>query len=189
MKALAKILYEDSRAVDVKDFALHLLVLRCVLERLGWPDERWYELKNLLHASPKKGDSNLLKACEDPREARGVRRVFAVFDSDKIRENTKLGLSAKACKTRVREAILKRSGYASELRVVLLEQNMETVVTAVQRCKGLPTTGKLLPPDRDSVLASIAWRPEQASFRACVLEAVPSLAYLVDKLAALVTSP
>lgn len=184
---LAKILYEDAPGADVKNFGLHVLVLRCVLERLGLPEPQMYALREKLQGSPRKGVSNLLKACEDEREARRFRRVFIVFDNDKIREDPKLALSRQACRTLVRQAIAKLSRYPDQLQVVLLEQNMESVVAAVQRCRGSQVTGKLNPLERDALLTKTAWDVDQSSLRTRVLGEVPSLAYLVDKLAALVS--
>lgn len=184
MKPLVKIMYEDQQAADASDLGLHLLVSRCVLERLGWRDERWYELRRHLIGQAKKGDAKLLAACQNPNEARNFRHVFAVFDDDQVRAIKPLALSPSACKLQVRTAILATSPYRNDLGVVLLGRNMESVVTAVQRCKGLEAAQKKLKlPERDAVLASIAWRREDEPLRACVLQAVPSLEYLVERLA------
>lgn len=184
MTGAVKVLYEDRQAPDVNEFGLHVLVRRCVLDRLGWAEDRFGELKGALIGRAKKGDSSLLKACADPREARSFRRVIAVFDDDKIRG--RLGLSPGACKAEVRAAITRQSAFPELLTVVLLGRNMESVVTAVQGCRGKPETEKLRLPDRDAVLASIAWRPDYASLRECVLARVPSLEYLVARLAKIV---
>jgi hypothetical protein len=184
MKALVKVLYEDQQAEGVSEFGLHLLVRRCVLDQLGWSDDRWTDLKDWLYGHATKGDTKLLSACENAREARGFPHVFAVFDDDKIRR--RLGLTHEACTTMVRGTIQARSPFKDQLQVVLLGRNMESVVAAVERCKGRPESGKLKPPLRDSVLASIAWRPDHVALRECVLAGVPSLRYLVGKLAAIV---
>lgn len=192
MKPLVKVLYEDEQAADAKNFGLHTLVCRCVHDRLGWPEERWNELTGLIVGHPKKGYTKLLAACQDVREGSGAHHLVAVFDDDKIRKLQQLGLPPRACKLEVRQAIEAHSPLAAQLRVVLLQRNMETVVEAVQRSRSLPVTGKLRPLDRDSLLLSIVWRPDFAPARRCVLADVPSLAYLVDKLADLVsrrTSP
>lgn len=186
MKPLVKILCEDQQAEDASNFGPHVLVLRCVLDRLGWSETRYSELQRNLSGHPRKGDKNLLAACRNANEARNFRHVFAVFDGDKVRSIDSLGLSPGACKQQVRSAIQSASPYAAQLKVVLLERNLETVVAAVQRCKSLPETGRLKLPERDAVLASIAWRAEAAPVRACVLQAVPSLQYLVDRLSEVV---
>ena len=184
MKALVKVMYEDQQAAGTNEFGLHILVRRCVLDQLGWSDDRWSELKELLHGHAMKGDAKLLSACESEREARGFPHVFVVFDDDKIRG--RLGLQRSACKTTVRQAVHARSRFADQLRVVLLGDNMESVVAAVERCRGRSEPAKLKPPMRDSVLASIAWRPDFAALRECVLDGVPSLRYLVTRLAQIV---
>lgn len=166
MKPLVKILYEDQQAEDTSNFGPHVPVLRCVLDRLDWPEARYFELQRYLSGQPKKGDKKLLAACRNAREARNFRHVFAVFDADKVRSIESLGLSPGACKQQVRSAIQSSSPYGAQLRVVLLERNLETIVAAVQRCRALPQTGKLKLPERDAVLASIAWRAEAAPVRA-----------------------
>lgn len=184
MKALVKVMYEDQQAAGANEFGLHVLVRRCVLDQLGWSEDRWAELKELLHGHAMKGDAKLLGACESEREARGFPHVFVVFDDDKIRG--RLGLQRGACKTTVRQAVHGRSRFSERLQVVLLGDNMESVVAAVERCKGRGEPAKLKPPMRDSVLASIAWRPDFAALRECVLSGVPSLRYLVGRLSAVV---
>ncbi|MBA3550135.1 MAG: hypothetical protein H0T76_26960 [Nannocystis sp.] len=187
MKPLVKIMYKDQQAADASDLGLHLLVSRCVLERLGWKEERWYELRRHLIGQAKKGDAKLLAACQNANEARNFRHVFAVFDDDEVRTIKPLALSPNACKVQVRAAILATSPYRNDLGVVLLGQNMESVVAAVQRCKCAAVPEKKLKlPERDAVLASIAWREEDAPRRACVLQAVPSLEYLVARLAKII---
>jgi hypothetical protein len=62
VKTLVKIMYEDQQAADTSHYGPHLLVSRCVLERLGWADDRWYELQRHLIGQPKKGDTKLLAA-------------------------------------------------------------------------------------------------------------------------------
>ena len=188
MKPLVKILYEDQQAEDATNFGPHVLVLRCALDRLGWPEDRYFELQRHVSGQPRKGDKKLLAACRNANEARNFRHVFAVFDGDKVRSIEPLRLGPGACKSQVRQAIQSVSPYADQLRVVLLERNMESVVAAVQGCKSSPVTGKLRLPERDAVLASIAWRPDAATIRACVLREVPSLHYLVDRLAEVVRS-
>lgn len=188
MKTLVKIMYEDQQAADASNYGPHQLVSRCVLERLGWPEERLYELQRHVIGQPKKGDTKLLAACQNPNEARNCQHVFAVFDDDQVRAIKPLALSPNACKLQVRAAIQSTSPYRDQLRVVLLGRNMESVVAAVQGCKQLAVTGKLRPLDRDRVLASLAWAVDATPIRDCVLRAVPSLEYLVARISTIIAA-
>jgi len=68
VKPLVKILYEDQQAEDATNFGPHVLVLRCLLDRLGWPEERYFELQRHMSGQPRKGDKKLLAACLPERQ-------------------------------------------------------------------------------------------------------------------------
>jgi len=110
VKALAKVLYEDQQAAGANEFGLHVLVRRCVMDQLGWSDDRFEELKKLLHGQPMKGDSKLLSACQAEREAHGFPHVIAVFDDDKIRRHLGLPRSAVGPRSARRSAAGARIG-------------------------------------------------------------------------------
>lgn len=177
------VLYEDAAADGlVKDYGPHVLVCRCVGDRLD--KERWELLQ--LEGVPKKGASKLRTECRriPPQVGRDGRRVVAVYDADRIHKDVKL--PATACKTQVKEILRGECAFGERLTVVFLERNIETVVEAVCRCAPVEEDLRRLAIDRKDrnardIVLKKASTPE---IRACVLRAVPSLAYLIDKLVA-----
>ena len=187
MTLLATILYEDRLAVQTKHFGLHELVLRCLGDR--FPKLTHDELRVMFQANPRKGAQNVRKECEDGRKKeklyRASRILVAVYDRDKIHD---VVASGTTCKVSVRDNLRSTSPWASNLTVVLLEENTETVLTAILHAKdrGAKLAGKPRPDERDKILQSAAWG--SVAIRDEVLAAVPSLRYLVDKLAVEVTA-
>lgn len=183
MTLLATILYEDQLAVEAKHFGLHELVLQCLADRFPL---RLDELRAMFQASPRKGNTNVRKECDDPRRTKLYRSriLVAVYDSDKVRDFI---ASSASCKTSLRDALRRTSPWGDNLTTVFLERNTESVLAAIieaqDRAK-LP--GKPEPQPRDKILLSAAWGPK--SIRDRVLARVPSLQYLVEKLAREVTS-
>jgi hypothetical protein len=172
------VLYEDQLATSKpRSFGPHVLVLTCVADQLQRPRE---PLERHVDGHPCKGIGRLLAPCREPILADRHARVIAVCDDDRVREHLKL--PAAACKMDVRGAIALSVG-TSPLQAVLLVRNLETVLDAVQQVLGLgPLTSKPSPLQRDGVLLRLAYRgtPDQ---RLDLMRRVPSLAYLVDKLA------
>jgi len=179
----AIVLYEDSRAVAPRSFAPHDLVLACVADRVN---KRLWDIRHAIQAVPVNGVGNL-----KGRLGRGVgahgERVFAVFDRDRISEPGAFP-GCGSCLAGIRRAIARHVAPAMVARFtpILLEKNMETVVNACCKAAGktLPH-GKPSPTERDRLIAAVAYH-DGASRREVVLEAVPSLAYLVAKLEPLV---
>ena len=187
MTLLATILYEDQLAVQTKHFGLHELVLRCLGDRfsgLGHDD-----LRAMFQANPRKGAQNVRKECDDPRKKEKLYRaspvLVAVYDRDKIRD---VVASDTNCKASLRDSLRSTSPWGPSLTVVLLEDNTETVLAAILQAqdRGAKLSGKPRPDERDKILQSAAWGV--SAIRAEVLQAVPSLRYLVDKLAVEVTA-
>jgi hypothetical protein len=177
---LATIFYEDSLAVQTKNFGLHVLILHCVADRLPITVE---ELDDLFEGNPRKGATNILKLFDDPHKERlhgSSPHVLAVYDRDKIHEfvNTE-----GRCKSIVRQAILARCQWTAKPVVVLLEDNAESVAEAILALQQkAPLAGrKPRPGERDKIFLSAAWNcgPD---FRRALLKASPSLRYIVDKL-------
>jgi len=184
----AVVLYEDQRG-PTKEFGLHNLVASCIADRIG---ETVWVVKNALPAIPKKGNGKLLKACrEDEQLAASGRKVVAVFDGDEVR--ALLGLPATACRTLIRERVEADCPFAGQLVVVLLEDNLESVIEALRRCEGAPletakaeaerSHGSL--ESRDRWLNALAYDLERQAVRDCVLREMPSLERLVTSLASL----
>lgn len=175
MSARIAVLYEDKLAASkARNFGPHVLVLTCVAEQTKCDRER---LGQNVHGIPRKGIGNLLADCRAPILGDRYARVIAVCDDDKVREH--LNLPTTACKDQVRRAI----GCGPSLHLVLLTRNIETVLEAAIKVLGRrPLTGKASPLERDGILLNLAYQ-EKADRRLEVLEQVPSLRYLVAKLA------
>ncbi len=176
----AVILYEDAAAGQPVAFGPHRLVMQCLADRLGQPA---WDLGRVVLGQPKKGNTQVRRACRDGRLYDASRIVIAVYDDDQVRRM--LGLPAGTCTRKIGDALRTESPAAGRLRVVLLQRNMEALVRVVRECRGLTSPGvrKPSPTERDQVLASVT-DPSRRHDRECVLRAMPSFAYLVDKLTA-----
>lgn len=179
------ILYEDS-AGERAEFALHDLVVRCVADRL---DRDPRALRSALHGIPKKGNANVRRACRQDlvRLARDGRAVIAVYDNDRIRRMT--NLPSDACKAQVSTCLKSDCDPSTQLRVVLLVENTETILLALRdlgvlqgrEAMFVEAIDRKVLASRDILFKDAVWRttPEQ---RERLLEAVPSFGYLVSKL-------
>lgn len=184
----AVVLYEDQRG-PTKEFGLHNLVASCIADRRG---ETVWIVRRQFAAIPKKGNSKLLKACkEDEQLAGSGQKVIAVFDGDEVR--AMLGLPTTACRTLIKQKIEAGCPFAEQLSVVLLEDNIESVIAALRRCEGTaPETARAEAErshgnleSRDRLLNTLAYDVERRALRDCVLREMPSLERLVSTLAAL----
>jgi hypothetical protein len=192
----ATILYEDQAVEgEVTNYGPHALVLQLLCDRLGEGSgiNRW-ALKKFINGVPKKGASKLREECrlDRPRFGRDGRRVFAVYDADKICHQLKL--PPQACKRQIIDVLRGESSLGDQLIIVLLEMNIETVIEAVCDCD--PTIPAKDREDaivrkqlnaRDRLLHRAA--SASRSLRRDVLGKVPSLAYMIDKLAGLLLAP
>jgi hypothetical protein len=175
------VLYEDQLAHgNPRNFGPHVLVLACLEDRLQRPRD---QLARHIDGHACKGIGNLVKRCREPILADRHARVLAVCDDDRVREH--LRLASSACKAQVHAAIA--TGCAAQLRTILLVRNLETVLEATHHVLGLgPLVGKPSPLQRDPILLRLAYRGT-IDQRQSLLQRVPSLAYLVAKLAGAVT--
>jgi len=181
------ILYEDSIGVGIKEFGPHNLVTQCIADQLG---RSAWELRKHVFAETKNGVDKLLAALRRDMEnyASRVSRVFAVVDGDDVREHLKLKPSA--CRTLIVTKI-KACPSPHLLDVVLLERNIETVLSALRTLSPSLVPGpdwtlaiekkKLM--KRDLILNRVAMNPAHIELRARLLEAVPSFARLVTRVA------
>ena len=180
------VLYEDQRG-QRQGFGLHALLKAWVSDALAEQPRHLIE-KTLSDYRPLKGDANLLKACREELDliANDGCPVVAVFDNDQIRHLLKL--PAKAPDERVIQEIRKGSSKPDRLFVILLKQNVESVLHAAQACDPsidsksveLATEKKDLL-ERDFILNSLAIERFRA-IRDCILQKVPSFQMLVELL-------
>ncbi|MET0406097.1 MAG: hypothetical protein ABW123_27010 [Cystobacter sp.] len=175
------VLYEDQRG-PTRGFGLHELVKACVRDVLE-EDSRSEVDEALKDCRPLKGTPKLLKACREDIDliANDGRSVIAVFDNDRIRGDLKLPRTAPD--ERVIQSIRGERGD-KRLHVVLLKQNMESVIKAVRRCDVSLAPARLdaaLGKDlleRDALLMTLA-ADLKRPIRDCVLGEMPSLRELV----------
>jgi hypothetical protein len=185
----ATILYEDQVEGKVTAYGPHALVKQCLCDRLSLAP---WDIKGL-DPLPKKGNGNVWKDCQRnlKRLANDGRTVFAVYDSDRIRDLVKLPPSA--CKALVISRLKEGCEPADKLVVILLERNIETVIQVI--CALDPSVASpeeqanaLHRKDltaRDTILrAAAAPTPPRRVLREQVLAQVPSLRRLIDKLMA-----
>jgi hypothetical protein len=169
MRAL--ILYEDQLSGPVpKNFGPHLLVLACVSDRTG---RDLFELSKRIDAYPCKGRDAVLTQLKmrSPNPLLG-----AELDDDRIREP--LRLRADATRELVISTIRARVNDQAA-RVVLLVENMETLISAVcQVTRQTLPPGKPRPDERDEFLKRATFGATE--IRNAVLAAMPSFRELVD---------
>jgi len=177
------VLYEDQAAVKPTNYGPHILVLQCVADRVGG-DPRG-DLKPLSNAKPMKGSGNLRKELRE-RGALLQRSgpVVIMVDDDKIRGCYQdLGLARTSCKSQVIAAI-KSECSGVDPGIVLLNQNMETVLNVCLRALGRPPlNSKPSPEERDQILMRCASPAVTPAQRQEILDRVPTLGRLVCILA------
>ncbi|HLL55767.1 MAG TPA: hypothetical protein VK447_19555 [Myxococcaceae bacterium] len=125
------VLYEDSRGPR-QGFGLHELVKACVFDAIDGDRPKFEEA--LEDCRPLKGAPALLRTCQQDVDliASDGRAVVAVFDNDRIREL--LNLPKSATEARVEKEI--RKGITSKrLSIVLLKENVESVLKAAKECE------------------------------------------------------
>lgn len=182
MSPRIQILYEDELSpASPKNFGPHVLVLACLGDRLERPPASFTHIA--AHAC--KGIGQLLRRCEEPNLLDSYARVLALCDDDEVRPHLKL--PAKACKLQVVTAVRSRSKHSARLQPVLLIKNLETILDAITTLLGDdPLPRKPRPIERERILHRFVHRstPDQ---RLELTRRVPSLAYLIEKLASAVT--
>jgi len=180
------VLYEDQRGPR-QGFGLHTLVKACVSDALAEQPRHLIE-KALSDYRPLKGYANLLKACREELDliSSDGCPVVAVFDNDQIRRLLKL--PANAPDERVIQEIRKGGSKPDRLFIVLLKQNLESVLHAAHECdpsmdpKRIElATGKKDLLERDALLASLTSERLRA-IRDCILQKLPSFQMFVELL-------
>lgn len=188
MSRKVTILYEDKVQGKVHEYGPHALVKQCVCDRLNLSP---WEMKHLI-PNPRNGNGNIRRDCAQtpPKIAPGGGFVFAVYDDDRVRGL--VGLAVTACKVDVKARLLQECPWRDRLRIVFLEKNLETVLRALRDCDRSISSddqwSKAIDRKdlnaRDIILrAAAAPSPGPRRLRECALREVPSLSYLVNKLA------
>jgi hypothetical protein len=180
------VLYEDQRGPR-KGFGLHELVKACVCDVLG-ESNPWLVHQALGDCRPMKGAANLLEACRQDVDliASDGRSVIAVFDNDKIRDLLKL--PPNASEERIEQKIREGGRDTRRLSIILLKQNMESVIEAAKACDPSIDSNRIElalrkkdPLERDALLTGLTGELMR-SIRECILGKMPSLRSLIDLL-------
>ncbi len=194
MKHVVTVLYEDS-AIDDRDFPLHRLVVRCVhdsvLERSVAADFGAL-VRDGIRGIPRNSNSKVRAAClRDLRDLTADgNHVVALYDSDRVHD---LVPTSGRCKRELTTSLREGCSPADRLRVVLLERNTESLITALRRGPVEELVGKgvfdrALKKDRNArdIALKAAAREDFRSVRTALRQTVPSLDYLTTKLVGLV---
>lgn len=185
------VLFEDKR-LQPRGAALDQLVWACLEDITG--KDRW-SFKGRVELRFRKGNANVL---EDVRHLEDLapsgETVFAVFDRDGIHGCVKVKPSASDAA--VIKAIEKECDQATRLRVVLLTENMESLLEAIRDClnqhapasaQGIDwpaAIGKKRLAARDRALGNAASAVQ--AVRDCVRTTLRSFGALVSSIAAFV---
>ncbi len=169
------------------------MVVACVADTAeGSKQERWL-LEKQLRGSPKKGKDKVYRECVEKLEklTRSGGHVVAVYDADRAYQVGKL--SKGACKRDVVAALRKDCSPQSDLSVILIEQNVESIVAEIRELRPDLVEAQVFDSAlrhkgsraaRDQVLGNAALRGNQA-LREELQRRMPSLRYLVNRLAQL----
>ena len=128
-----------------------------------------------------------------PKLAKHCRRVFAVYDEDRVPEL--VGLSRTDCRPLLCGKLVENCQPADALEVVLLRQNQESLIEAI-KSSGL--VGRIAPAvydralakdlmARDSVFIQCATNTDLET-RAKLLRSLPDLDRLVTKICAVISA-
>ena len=165
--------------------------MSCVYDEVDG-DRRIFE-RLLVDCRPMKGSNKLLNACRRDIDliAADGRKVFAVFDADRIR--SLLRLPADATDAEVLQEILERK-EDSRLEAFLLERNLETVIEQIRECDSAGSISDDLfqralekqPHHRDLVFKQSSAMANK-TMRSCVLDMNSSLRRIVMRISYLVS--
>jgi hypothetical protein len=173
------VFYEDQEVPGlVANFGPHRLLCACVEDLVGI-DARELQ-KDLIACKPCRGVTKQVTALiiGAPQLLKSNKAVFAVFDSDKVHEQLHIGPDDDPVKA------MHDRGVPPEVRILLLNQNTESLLQAVLGCEGagpveLP---KKKPAKRDAILNRAA--DGARTLRDCVIGKVPSFKTIVDGIVA-----
>lgn len=179
------VLYEDQdNATGAKPFGLHELVTALVADELC---QSLRDVKPRLRCLPLKGNARVFEGLREADTIGRGRWVLALLDADRIRSQPEVGLAQNEPEPQVVARVLDVTGTAKLRGVTLLVHNMETVVRAAASCYPALDNGTVQRAlrkklnERDMVLNRVAYEAPPA-VRQCMMERVPSLQYLRDRI-------
>jgi hypothetical protein len=194
---IISVLWEDQRSVVTKGFGPHELLVSCVADELlasGIP-ERFQSARVLVeeyvYSRPMKGANKVLGELQqkfDKLSRSGP--VCAVIDRDKVHKLLSGTKRPPTCFSGIRQEIAKRTRTSGEYELVLLVENVETLLAECCHATGsVMPRSKPSPDERDQILEKLAWG--DAKTRSSLRKAVPSfdrlVRWVVDRLSPIIT--
>lgn len=147
---MIRILWEDSRQLArPKIYGPDQILAACVADDLRCDYKAAFAL---FESEPLNGNGNVKRRLARDAHALGITPLCAVFDRDKI---SALFPNSTSCKSGICTSI--RSTISGNYYLVLLHDNMETLVSAACNVLGAPVPQKKLPSERDGILARLAF--------------------------------
>lgn len=180
------ILYEDqlNKSTRPEEFGPHLLLIACVWDEI---DGKHHELaKAMKDCRPMKGSSKLLGTCKKDIEdiTRDGRNALAVFDRDRAAHL--LHLPRESSDEDIISSIMEACGLPERLYVLLLEENIESLIRAAGECDRSISREKIAKAlckkmnERDLVFRAV-FKQDKRDIRNCILEEVPSFREIVKQ--------
>jgi len=180
------ILYEDqlNKSTRPDEFGPHLLLIACVWDEI---DGAYHELaKAMKDCRPMKGSSKLLSTCkEDIEDIIGDgRNAVAVFDRDRATEL--LNLHRESTDEEIIRSIMEACGVPGRLHVLLLGENIESLLRAAGKCDRSISQGRIEEAlrkrlnARDLVFRAVS-KQDKRDIRNCIQEEVPSFREIVKQ--------
>ena len=188
------VLYEDQRGPR-NGFGLHRFVCQLVVDRAALPLSVYEVEDRLIQGIPLKGNGNVRKRCRKdlPKLAKQCRRVFAVYDEDRVPEL--VGLNRTDCRPLLCGKLIENCQPIDALEVVLLRRNQESLIETI-KSSGLvglihdSVYDRALAKDlmaRDSVFIQCA-TSTTLEIRQKLLPTLPDLDRLVAKICAAIST-
>jgi hypothetical protein len=166
--------WEDARQGQrSKNYGPNQLLAACVADELSCS---FGEASRFFDGHPKKGVGNLMRGlCQGLRDFK-LGPLCAVFDRDKVLDLWGADQRPLPCKSKITAAI--REKAQSNCGVVLLFDNMESLVAAACQVLGRAEVPDKCPTTRDRLLQALAFHPDP-TLRQRVRANVDGLDYLV----------
>lgn len=188
------ILYEDQRG-SRNEFGLHRFICQLVIDRAALSTSVYEVERRLIRGTPLKGNGNVRRHCQRdlPKLSKQFRRVFAVYDEDRVPEL--VGLKKTACRPLLCAGLVEKCQPTNALDVVLLRWNQESLIEAI-KSSGLVSRidvsifDRALAKDlmaRDSVFIQCATNTEIET-RAKLLPLLPDLDRLVTRICTVISA-
>jgi hypothetical protein len=178
---VATVLYEDKMQVGSRGaFPPHDFVLAMVADLTG---QTVWDLRKLVDKNPRNGVNKLIADVKRTSLLAGSGKLCVLVDRDRVAQH--LGLPKNTSDATIIATLLKRSDAPDKLSVHFLDPNIEGLMQSIAQCApAAPAPAAKDHNSRDVYLKHAAFKLA-AAVRDCVKGRQPSLALLVEELAAL----